>query len=360
MTTAPLASTTRRLHRPLLATTAGMTVLAVVSLCAMAFDDRMLLNESVWLKSLKFAFAFALYTGTLAWLLSFPHRGQRLTWWMGTAFAVTATADVGFIAVQAARGTFSHFNNYDTDTVNVIGQHVFQYGVPGLFLANLVIALMLSWQKITDLPTTRAIHYGLGIAVVGMALAYFMGYGGKQEVTDAYGKPVTLISGHTIINGQPVVRDGLGEMPVSHWSTVGGDMRIPHFVGLHGIQILILAALVLARLAPQVPWLRSERARADLIRVLAVGYAGLLGTLLWQALRGQPVTHPDGKTLAALGAVVAVTAAGLGLVYAVRGRTADTSPTVLEAPASMFDVTEPLPALSAGAQRPVSAPPARR
>ncbi|WP_067538633.1 hypothetical protein [Nocardia crassostreae] len=320
MTTAPLVPAARRLHRPLLAATAAMAVLTVVCLAAMAVDDRLLLQESVWLKPFKFAIAFTLYTATLAWLLSFPHRGQRVTWWMGTLFALTAIVDVGFITVQAVRGTFSHFN-MQTDAVNTIGQNVFMSGVLGLFGANLVIAVMLSWQRVTDLPTARAIKAGLGIAVVGMAFGYIVVPGtGKQEVTDAYGNPVTLAAGHTVMEGQPLVRDGVAGMPVTHWSTAGGDIRIAHFLGIHGIQLLIVAAILLARFAPRVPWLRSERTRADLIAVLAVGVAGLMGVLLWQALRGQPVTAPDGLTLMAFGVLAAVTAAGVGLVYARRDR----------------------------------------
>ncbi|MGW4247483.1 hypothetical protein [Nocardia sp. NPDC004722] len=310
----PRPTLAHRLHRPLAATTVAMAVLAVFCLCAMAFDDRMLLGESVWLKPFKFAFAFTLYSGTLSWLLSFPHRGQRVTWWLGTAFATAAVVDVGFIVVQAARGTFSHFNEQH-DAVNTIGQYVFMSGVPGLFLANLVIAVTLSWQRVTDRPTSMAIRAGLGIAVFGMALGYTMGFSGKQETTDAAGRPVTLGAGHTFMHGQPEVRDGVADMPVTHWSTAGGDMRIAHFAGLHGIQLLIVAAFVLARLAPTVSWLRTERTRTRLIGVLALGYTGLVALLMWQALRGQPVTAPDGETLTALGLVAAVTAAGVGLVY---------------------------------------------
>ncbi|MRH90139.1 hypothetical protein GFY24_22300 [Nocardia sp. SYP-A9097] len=318
----------RRLHRPLLALTFVMAGLALFCLCAMAFDDRMLLNESVWLKPMKFALAFVLYSFTLAWLLSFPHRGQRLTWWMGTIFAITGVLDVGFIVMQAARGTFSHFNSQD-DAFNVIGQQVFMTGVPGLFLANLVIAVALSWQKVTDRPMTRAIHAGLAIAVAGMAVAYAMGFSGKQETTDAYGHPVELVAGHTFEAGQPTVRDGVGGMPITHWSTTGGDLRIAHFLGLHGIQILIVAALLLPRLARRVPWLRTERARADMIWVLALTYAGVFGVVAWQAFRGQALIHPDATTLTAFGAVAAVLVVGTALVYAIRGRS---TATVLTAP----------------------------
>ncbi|WP_405164592.1 hypothetical protein OG203_05620 [Nocardia sp. NBC_01499] len=52
---------------------AAMTALVLISLCAMAIDDRTILGESVWLKPLEFGFAFASYGTTLAWLLMLPH-----------------------------------------------------------------------------------------------------------------------------------------------------------------------------------------------------------------------------------------------------------------------------------------------
>lgn len=224
------------LHRPLLYMSAAMATLTLASVIGMLADDRQLLGESVWLKTFKFGFAFALYGLTLAWLLSLPHKGSRFTWWLGTLFAVTGVIDVGFIVVQAARGTFSHFNDSE-DPVNSIGQTVFASGVPGLFLANLLIMVMLIWQRLADRPTTRAIKAGLVLAVVGMALGYLMGFTGKQLVRDANGDIVELVAGHTVLPdgaaGQ-LVRDAGPGMPITHWSTVGGDLRVPHFVGLHG------------------------------------------------------------------------------------------------------------------------------
>ncbi|MEV6319977.1 hypothetical protein AB0M45_02105 [Nocardia sp. NPDC051787] len=306
------------LHRPLLVTAAVMAALAVVSLGGMLADDRVLLGESVWLKPFKFGVAFALYSLTLAWLLSLPHRGTRATWWLGTVFAVTGILDVGFIAVQAARGTFSHFNNADPDPVNRIGQTIFMSGVPGLFFANLLIVLILSWQRVTDRPTARAIHAGLGLAVAGMALGYVMGYTGKQLVRDTDGRVVELIAGHTVLDDPARsmdARDGLAGMPITHWSTVGGDLRIPHFVGLHGIQVLLLVSFALARLAPRYRWLRAEHARAAVVGVLAAGYSGLLALVFWQAMRAQPLVHPDGVTVAAAAGLAATVAALLGAVY---------------------------------------------
>ncbi|WP_165977887.1 hypothetical protein [Nonomuraea diastatica] len=39
-------------------------------------------------------------------------------------------------------------------------------------------------------------------------------------------------------------------MPITNWSTAGGDLRVPHFIGLHSVQVFVLAVLVLTALAP--------------------------------------------------------------------------------------------------------------
>jgi heme exporter protein D len=97
-------------------------------------------------------------------------------------------------------------------------------------------------------------------------------------------------------------------MPITNWSTVGGDLRVPHFVGLHAIQVFVLAVLVLGALAARVAWLRSERVRAQLTGVLVLGYTGLFVITAWQAVRGQSLVHPDAATWTAFGVTVAVTA----------------------------------------------------
>lgn len=307
-TTPRLRAALGGLHRPLLVMVAVMCGLVLVSLCGMVVDHRRLLGVSIWLKPLKFGVAFVLYGSTLAWLLSLPHKGSRWTWWLGTTFAVAAVVDVGFIAMQAARGTFSHFNS-ETDPINSIGQIVFTSGIPGLFLANLVIAVIISWQRVADKPISLAIHSGLGIAVVGMALGYLMGFTGSELVRTADGAVVELVGKHTVD-----ADDGTGGMPVTDWSTVGGDLRIPHFLGLHGIQLLLLAAVLTAAAARKHAWLRPERTRAALIGVFAAGYVGLMAVTTWQALRGQPLIHPDSATWLGLTAVAMFVAIGSGYV----------------------------------------------
>lgn len=298
-----LLNPVRTWHRPLLFGSAVMAALVVVSAVGLIVDSRQLLDASVWAKPLKFSVSFAIYGLTLAWMLPQLNKARRTMWTLGTLFAATAIVDVGFIAIQAARGTYSHFNA-NTDTFNQIGQQVFMSGVLGLFGVSLVIAIMLLFQRVGDAPLTWALRAGIGLAAVGMAVAFYIvgaASDDTREVEDAYGNTVTLSGQHGV--GVP---DG-GGMPITNWSTVGGDLRVPHFIGIHAIQVFVLLALALAAAAARVTWLRSARVRAQLTGVAILGYSGIFVITTWQALRGQSLIHPDGATWTAVAALAAVT-----------------------------------------------------
>jgi hypothetical protein len=89
---------------------------------------------------------------------------------------------------------------------------------------------------------------------------------------------MVIAGAHTV--GAP---DGGPGLAGTGWSTEHGDLRVPHFVGLHALQVLPLVALILAR--------RRVRpaARTRLVFVSAAGYAALYVGLLVQALRGVPL-----------------------------------------------------------------------
>ena len=91
---------------------------------------------------------------------------------------------------------------------------------------------------------------------------------------------------------------------------------MPHFVGMHALQALPLLAWLLS--LPRLGL--DERTRSRLVTTGAAGYLGLVGLLLWQALRGQPLLAPDLVTLVTLGVLLAGTTGGLRA--ALRGRPA--------------------------------------
>lgn len=126
----------------------------------------------------------------------------------------------------------------------------------------------------------------------------------EQRAADRRGA-ADVIGAHAV--GVP---DSGPSMPFTGWSTTGGDLRVPHFVGMHALQALPLFLLALVAPAPRVPRLRDARVRLRLVRVASCSYGMLVALVLWQALRGQPLIHPDGATLAAAAVLAAATAAG--------------------------------------------------
>ncbi|MEU4577246.1 hypothetical protein [Nonomuraea sp. NPDC023979] len=305
-----------RWHRPLMLMVASMLLLLVVSAVGLVVDGRVLLGAPVWLKPFKFAVSMAVYGTTLAWMLSLPHRGSKWTSGLATVFAVTGFVDTAIVAIQAARGTFSHFNK-STESAERVMQVIFGNGVLLIMLANIALAVILAVQRVhADRAMSRAIHAGLTLAVVGMALGFLIPMQGKAEIAlTTGGERVLLSSGHSV--GVP---DGGPGLPLTEWSTTGGDLRIPHFVGLHGLQVMLIGALLLAALAARYPLLRDDRTRARLIGVAAVGYTGLIALLTWQALRAQPLIRPDVLTLAAGALLTALTAVAAAVVLVAAGR----------------------------------------
>lgn len=311
----------------------AMAVLVVVAAAGLVVDDRTLIGESVWAKPFKFGVSFVMYGATLAWMLPQLQKAKRTMWTLGTVFAITGLVDIGFIAIQAARGTYSHFN-INTDQFNEIGQQVFSSGVIGLFGVSMTIAVMLLFQSVGDRAMTLALRAGIGLAAVGMFTAFFIvgaAAGEPREVKDAYGRSVMLSGQHGI--GVP---DG-GGMPITNWSAQGGDLRVPHFIGIHAIQVYVIAALLLGLLAARVAWLRAPRVRTRLTGVVVTGYTGLFAITVWQALRGQSLIHPDAATWTAVAALAALTGlAGAGVI--VSARRAYRKPNVTTAASSPFRI----------------------
>jgi hypothetical protein len=293
---------TKTWHRPTLWLAVVMAVGAVGCAVAMGLDGRVLQGAPLWSKPFKFAVSLAVYSATLSWMLSLPHRGRRWTSGAVTVIAVIMFVEVGLIALQAGRGMFTHYNSSD-DPLNQFVQVTFGTAIPAMFLANVVLALVLSFQRFARPDVRWAVRGGLYLAILGMASGYLMAFQRKPvTAVDAGGREVELVAGHSV--GVP---DGGPGMPLTGWSTTGGDLRVPHFVGMHGLQVMILLALGLAALG------LAERVRTRLVAVAALGYTGLFAVLVWQALRGESLVHPGGTTWAALGGLVVVVAAGAGL-----------------------------------------------
>ena len=282
------------------------TLVLAATLIAAIVDTRMVTGAPAWFKPVKFALSGLLYTSTIIWMLTFVRRGRWLARLLGGVSAVALLVEIGLIALQAARGVRSHFNvgtAFDDRIFSLMGLTI-------LFVwsANVVAAVLLMGQRLSDRPFAWSLRLALVIAAIGAAQGMLM-------VRPTPDQAAQIQAGHSpsIVGAHSVgVEDGGPGLPFTGWSTEGGDLRVPHFVGLHALQALPLASVLINRFGRN---RLSQGRRTALVWIAGLGYLGLVLLLAWQALRGQPLLAPDSVTLAALaGLVVTVVATGAAVV----------------------------------------------
>jgi hypothetical protein len=292
----------RTWHRPLLVVAALMIGSLALSTGGLLLDDRTLNGEPIWLKPFKFSVSVGIYSFTLAWLLSLlrPRRRARR---LGTVSTVVLMVEMVIIIGQAFRGRASHFNNVtdlDATLYRLMG-----VSIVVLWVVSLVVAVVVLRQRFAEPSVLWAIRIGICLAVVGMSVAFLMTIPTSDQLaTLQAGTRPSMIGAHSV--GIP---DGAAAMPITHWNLAGGDLRVPHFFGLHGLQAMPLLALALRRFTTL-----DQAVRTRLVWVAGAGYAGWVLLVTWQALRGQPLVSPDALTLAALVALVTAFAIAIARV----------------------------------------------
>ncbi len=284
------------INRPLTLTILLMLGTLVAAAIGLVADPRVITGAPAWLKPMKFAVSITIYCATFVWLLSFlPGRIARIAAWVS---AIGLLIEMVVVVGQVIRGTTSHFNV--STPVNATLFSIMGAMILCIWFAAFVTAILLMRRRLADPGLTWAVRLGVLISLVGMGLAFLMTSPTAQQLTAAKaGQGLPISGAHTV-----GLADGGAGLPVVGWSTVGGDLRVPHFVGLHALQLLPLFGWLLLRYGTRL----TGGTRAALVAIAGLGYLGIVGLLTWQALRAQSVIHPDATTLAAFGALFAATA----------------------------------------------------
>lgn len=251
-------------HRDPVLSTVGwlhFVLLAVLALIA-PFDTRVITGLNPWIKPMKFAVSIGMYIWTVAWLMAYVPGARTARACVRWVVAVTMTLEMACITLQAARGTTSHYNVSAPFDALVFG------AMGNLIAINTLAALGLLALFLRRLPLAPAyvwgIRFGTALFILGSLEALFMIFNG----------------GHTV--GAP---DGGPGLLLVNWSTVAGDLRAAHLVGLHALQVLPLAGFVLSRWKPDL----STGAQVGWVAALAALYCAAGVGLLRLAMLGQPL-----------------------------------------------------------------------
>jgi len=286
-----------RIDRPLTALGLLMIGETVTAMILMVVDGRTIAGAPAWLKPAKFGASTAIYSLTLAWIFGFLPGWRRLRRFVSLTTSIIFLLEIPIIAAQAWRGTTSHFN-----VSTPLNATLFALMGIGIFiqtLASVGPAVALWRQRFANEAMGWALRAGFTLTIVGALTGGLMTRPTDTQLTQArVTHRMTTAGAHTV--GAP---DGGPGLPGTGWSTEHGDLRVPHFAGLHAVQVLALVAFAVSRRG-------TTASSVRLVQSAAVSYALLFGILLTQALRGESIVSPDPTTLLALGAWAVLTVAG--------------------------------------------------
>jgi hypothetical protein len=206
-----------------------------------------------WIKPIKFAMSFFMFLWTIAPMLL----ALRIPEWQKKAarqaIAFTAVMEMVFLTAQAARGAWFTGPATQTDTLILRGTSAMISVISTVCLWMTVLYFFKSHVALADKTMVAAIRCSLVIFMIGNAVGGYMLARGT----------------HTV--GAP---DGGPGMTFTNWSTVGGDLRVAHFIAVHAIQILPLLVWFLHELLPSVPERKHRLALYDASAVLLLAVAG--------------------------------------------------------------------------------------
>jgi len=258
-----------RLDRLQLSFAALNAVAALVAGILVFADAREILGVPLWMKPLKFFVSATLMSLTLAYVIPRIEKARKLVRIASIMIVASLTVELVLITWAAASETTSHFNVSNPLAISV--WTAMAGFITAVWVATMILTLMYLRYGIDEGILKRSMVWGMGISIIGMGVAFLMTGPTSGQLADFQG----IAGAHTV-----GAADGGPGLPLFGWSTVAGDLRIPHFFGLHALQALPLFALVLKS--------RASKLSVDLF---GIGYLVVIALLTAQALGEQSIVN---------------------------------------------------------------------
>ena len=239
-------------------------VVAVICILGIFVDDRTLMGINVWIKPLKFTLSGGIYLLTVGFLTTVYPFSKRKRNIINNIVSWTLALEIGIIVYQAARGVKSHYNQSSLfDGLLFAGMGV----LISIIVMTMVFFIIETIRLKLDVP--KSVQLAL---LLGWIIVLFGSWVGGQMISQM---------SHNV-----GIADGGAGLPVLNWSTLAGDLRVAHFFGLHGIQIIPLFAVVLTKK------LNASKMVKNLSVILfGLLYASWIAFTFYQAKQGMPLVR---------------------------------------------------------------------
>lgn len=210
-----------------------LTVFLAINIVLYFFDNRLLADEMLWIKPIKFEVSIIIHfitLATLAALLSPEKRNSTI--WKGMTYVVVAAGlfEALYIFLQAARERESHYNN--ATIVESVMYGLMGVGALALVIGSFYLGCLLYRQYQSERSSPLILSSALGLTMGSMLTLIIAGYLSSFQASYLIGINVDV----------DVLR-----LPIFSWYLNGQDLRIPHFFATHMMQLFPLYGLWLSR-----------------------------------------------------------------------------------------------------------------
>ena len=239
-------------------------IMAVGCVIGLLVDECNLMGINVWIKPLKFCVSGGIYILTVGFLITLYPYAKRKKNIINNLTSWTLLPETLIIVAQGARGVPSHYN--ETSLLDGI-----LFATMGILISVnvLIMVVFIIDTARLKLKVPRPIQWAI---LLGWMVVLFGSWIGGQMINQM---------AHNV-----GVADGGAGLPLVNWSTIAGDLRIAHFFGLHGIQIIPLFALGLYH-----KWKSPLKQLSFVVIVFGLLYTGWIGYTFLQAKQGIPLLN---------------------------------------------------------------------
>lgn len=239
---------------------------------------------------------------------------------VGTAVLAFALIEPTVIGVQAWRGVPSHYNfTTATDAALMRGG---AGGTAVVLIIGMIVLLVAALRTRHLAPGVRlGTVAGVVVLLVGCAVGLVMIFNNSGVYQGRLGTGFGLTGAYLGPTAATVGPDYLGFRP----GTAGGDLVLPHAIGVHGLLLLTLPALVLARTV------LHQRTQLALVAAAVAAVGTALVVLLTHAAHQLPLRdlHPITLTVLAGCAVIVLAVHGVAAQALIAARRPPAPPVAL-------------------------------
>jgi len=184
-----------------------------------------ILGISGWIKPFKFCISITIMAWTMGYYLQFLDNQNQVNIY-NWSLIIFLSIEIILIVFQASRGKISHFNQEDAAGAFIFSAMAFAITIFMLHTAFIAVLFFIQEKFDASEILIFAIQLSLIITVAFAFEGFAMG----------------ALMKHTI-----GAADGGAGLPLVNWSKNYGDLRVAHFFGMHALQLIPIASVLMAR-----------------------------------------------------------------------------------------------------------------